>query len=421
MKIYILILLLIVLCLFFSQENFDETKIKLADFARDRIKQFNYDFYDQYIQKYFKPMKIINLQTIPVVKNGLIFCSIASYRDRQCPLTVKDMIDKAKDPSKLVICICQQNNEEQDTDCIKDYANEKGVKIKIMRLTDREARGPCWARYLIQQQWRGEEYFLQIDSHMRFMQDWDFHCLENIKALPPKSCLSNYPSNFNLDQGTPDEHNQLRGGLFIVNKESSELDGFFRVNSNFVPKLDKPEVSRGWGACFSFSKSDILHDAPYDPYTPFLFFGEEMDIWARMFTRGWYIYAPTQPICFTSFDRGYRPTFWENPDQPHGEYLSRLRLYYRFGYLKNIPEELKIGLEHYSLGKEKTWQQFLEYCLDETEPVHKEVIQDIKQNYDPNNVKPELLKVNQVNTNKVFNVEGSYYEDTNNNQEKVES
>jgi len=126
-------------------------------------------------------------------------------------------------------------------------------------------------------------------------------------------------------------------------------------------------LSYGWGACFSFSKSNILHDAPYDAYTQFLFFGEEMDIWARMYTRGWYVYAPSTPICFTSFDRSYRPTFWENPDQGDTEYLCRLRLYYRFGYLKDIPEELKIDINNYNynLGPEKTWHQFLSFCLDE--------------------------------------------------------
>lgn len=373
MNIIIIILIILTISIFSLiynnklTENFDESKIKIAEFASDRIKEFNYDTYKIYIDKYFQPIKVIDLKSIPVLKNGLIFCSIASYRDRQCPPTVIDMIEKALHPENLVICICQQN-DPIDVDCIESYVNEKKIKIKILRLLDKEARGPCWARYLIQQEWRGEEYFLQIDSHMRFVQDWDKKCLDDIEALPEKSCLTNYPSNFNLEVGTPDDNNQLRSGLFIVNKETSEFDGFFRVNSDFIAKLEKPSVARGWGACFSFSKSNLLHDAPYDPYTPFLFFGEEMDIWARMYTNGWYCYAPKLAICFTSFDRSYRPTFWENPDQIKSEYLSRLRLYWRFGYLDTIPKELQICNEHYNLGKQKTWEEFMSYCLDDIEP-----------------------------------------------------
>jgi hypothetical protein len=345
-------------------ENFDESKINTKEVAESRLVEFNYDKYAPYIKKYYSPMKIINLSTIPVQSNGKIFCSVASYRDKQCPLTIFNMVNMAKNPENLVICICQQNDDTNDPDCINDYVNDKNVVIKIMKLTDKEARGPCWARFLIQQEWRGEEYFLQIDSHMRFVQNWDEKCINDIKQLPPKSCLTNYVSNFNLETGEPDTTNQLRGPLKIVNKETTD-DGFFRVNSDFITSTDKPLLAWGWSACFSFSKGNILHDAPYDAYTQFLFFGEEMDVWARMYTRGWMVYAPSVPICFTSFDRSYRPTFWENPDQENGEYLARLRLYYKFGYLNEIPKELLIELEQYSLGTTRTWQQFLEFCLDE--------------------------------------------------------
>jgi hypothetical protein len=364
-QITVLIILFILYKIFNSniQENFDETKVKTKEFADRGMLEFNREKYQPYINKYFKRINHIDLRSIPMNKNGLIFCSIASYRDKQCPLTVNDMITKAKDPSRLVICINQQN-DPNDEDCLKDY-DSKGAVIKKIKFTDREARGPCWARYLIQQEWRGEEFFLQIDSHMRFVQDWDQKCIDQLNMCPPNSCLTNYVSHFHLDSGKPDDKNQLRGPLTIDNKGTSEFDGFFRVNSKFIEKADKPMLAYGWGACFSFSRGDMLHVAPYDPYTPFLFFGEEMDIWARMYTKGWYVYAPAVPICFTNFDRSYRPTFWENPDQGPCEYLSRLRVYYRFGYLEDIPHELKIDMDKYNLGKDKTYQQFLTFCLDE--------------------------------------------------------
>ncbi len=364
----IVIFLLIVGCILLlvkiiiSREHFDESKINTPAMAKERLDHFNYKEYKYLIDLYFKPLKIIDLKTIPVRNDGFIFCSVASYRDPQCPLTIKDMIAKAKHPEKLVICINQQN-DPSDISCF-DNQDYSPAKIKFLKFTDREARGPCWARYLIQQEWRGEQYFLQIDSHMRFVQDWDQQCIDQLKDLPLKSCLTNYVSNFNLEKGEPDKDNQLRGPLFIVNKETSEHDGFFRVNSDFIKTADKPMLAKGWSACFSFSNSLILHDAPYDPYLCFLFFGEEMDTLFQLLSRGWEVYAPSVPICFTSFDRSYRKTFWEHPHQHKTDHLSRLRLYYKFGYLENIPEELKIGIEHYSLGTEKTRDEILHYCLD---------------------------------------------------------
>ena len=48
-----------------------------------------------------------------------------------------------------------------------------GGHLRILRLRAADARGPCWARYLAQLMWEGEELYLQLDSHMRFAPGWD--------------------------------------------------------------------------------------------------------------------------------------------------------------------------------------------------------------------------------------------------------
>lgn len=45
--------------------------------------------------------------------------------------------------------------------------------IREVRLDWHEATGPCRARHLAQCLWSGEEFYLQIDSHMRFAACWD--------------------------------------------------------------------------------------------------------------------------------------------------------------------------------------------------------------------------------------------------------
>jgi len=62
---------------------------------------------------------------------------------------------------------------------------------------------------------------------------------------------------------------------------------------------------------FSFASSQLLAAVPYDPHLPFLFFGEEVSMAARMFTRGWDIFAPTRHVLFHRWERHYRPTFWQ--------------------------------------------------------------------------------------------------------------
>jgi hypothetical protein len=319
------------------------------------------DMYDQYIEKYFKKIDYIDLEKITINNDNKIFVSVASYRDPQCLLTVHDLINNATNPENLVIIICQQNDDE-DSDCLMDF-DYKNAIVKIMRLKNTEAKGPCWARFLIQQEWTGEEYYCQFDSHTRVVKDWDQKCIQELNKLKningtDKICLSNYVSTYDVLTNTIDTNN-LRGPMFIESVDQD--DGFFRFNSNFVDFILQTK-SNGWSGCFSFSSSKILHDAPYDPYTPFLFFGEETDIYCRLYTNNWLLHVPTIPICYTVFDRSYRKTFWENHDQEPVSFLSKLRLYYRFGLISDLPKPLIKDIKKFSLGKNKTFDNFLTYC-----------------------------------------------------------
>ena len=54
-----------------------------------------------------------------------IFVSIASYRDNQCKLTLKELFNKAKFPASLTIGICDQW-QKKDELC----GDIKNIKIK---------------------------------------------------------------------------------------------------------------------------------------------------------------------------------------------------------------------------------------------------------------------------------------------------
>ena len=66
-----------------------------------------------------------------------------------------------------------------------------------------------------------------------------------------------------------------------------------------------------WAAGFSFSRAALLKEVPYDPHLPFLFFGEEISMVLRMWSRGWDLYAPDRHVLYHRWERSYRTTFWE--------------------------------------------------------------------------------------------------------------
>jgi len=338
------------------------------------LNHFN-DFKQDYAEKSF-------IYPLPKRQNnGLIFINLASYRDPECPKTVMSLIHNSSNWKNLRIYVCEQNAPEDPT-CSKLIDSKFKDIIKILNIDFSKARGPTWARFLIQQQYSGEEYYLQIDSHTLFEKNWDSKLIHSLNYLQykngtHKNCLTQYLPDYKI--GTFNTEPKLRANLKV--SRICALDGFTRINAVHTDPqktYKEPFESNGWSGCFSFSKGDICIDAPIDCYTPDVFFGEEMDIALRLFTRGWKFYAPNYPIAYTNFNRNYRDTFWQKKGLGYNKNItlcSRLRIHYRLGtlpqYLKEKIEkdysELLVDTNKFILGNEKTlkdYEKLIGYSFD---------------------------------------------------------
>ena len=345
----------------FTEEDFD--KLQISDRWNYRIECLKHftDIKHNYIHKNFK-------YPLPKSKkNGLIFVNLASYRDPECHKTIKSLILNCSNWKNLRICVCEQNAEE-DISCKHELNPIFDSIIKIISLSYKDARGPTWARFLIQQEYESEEYYLQIDSHTIFEKDWDKKLINSLKNLPTKSCLTQYLPDYEI--GKFKTVPKLRANLKV--SRICSLDGFTRINADYIDpnkEYTSPFPSNGWSGCFSFSGGDICYDAPIDCYTPDVFFGEEMDICLRLFTRGWNFYAPNYPIAYTNFNRAYRDTFWQKKGLGYNKNItlcSRLRIHYRLGTLpykiKNLIEneypELLIDVNKFVLGNNRNLKDY---------------------------------------------------------------
>src|SRR6478672_7522891 len=96
-----------------------------------------------------------------------IFISIASYRDPQLVPTIQDCLAKARRPDDLSFGICWQRGPEEEL----PYQDDP--RFRIREVDWRESQGACWARSEIMGLYDGQDYFLQLDSHHRFVEGWD--------------------------------------------------------------------------------------------------------------------------------------------------------------------------------------------------------------------------------------------------------
>lgn len=249
----------------------------------------------------------------PSSEGPTIFVSVASYRDPDTKATVRDALAKAKYPGRVRIGIVAQYDVVGGTD------DEHFVGLDCSVVDARDAAGPCPARALAMARlYDDEDFFLQIDSHTRFSQDWDDGLLDAWQRCRSQTAiLTAYPPDF-------DQQDDLRPTLLAP----SHFDGdsALRIVGRRLANVRvDPVPSPLWCAGFSFAPRAAVRAAPYDPHLRFLFFGEEIAMAARLWTHGFDFYAPPRPLLYHRWSRAGRPSFIEDAQAFHPQAQRRLR------------------------------------------------------------------------------------------------
>lgn len=298
--------------------------------------------------------------TIP----GTIFVSVASYRDDECKDTVFDMFAKATHPDSVYVGVVQQN-KEQTEDCFDkcpDCSKRKqSGHIRVTNFSYMEAKGPTFARYHASKLWQGEEFYLQIDSHLKFEQGWDVTLIEQMRLTgDTKAVVGGYPpTEEQMAQSRKNGYNET----IVSCSNGLNEDGMPNIGSEVV--ASKPnhmpikcmEMAAGL-MCFP---GTALKDVPYDPFLSYAFFGEEILHSARLWTSGYNIYAIGKPIATHHYGREGKPRYNTDHIESEGCRLVGMR---RIQYLLGLvpasavhPDYLK-DAEKYGLGKVRSIEEY---------------------------------------------------------------
>jgi len=303
-----------------------------------------------------------------------IFVSIASYRDPECVNTVFECFERAECPFRIHVGVCEQN-APCDTDVAEGYvrkATRDGVvnmrdNLRVHKVDASDATGPMLARSLIEQRlYKGEKYYLVIDSHTSFVQGWDQKAIEDLHAAGPRAVLTMYPTNFN-SRVAPTRTTKPEPPTFLCYKginKMSRLPEFRGQSMKTCPP--KPMPTLFWGACFSFSLGTLIRDVPFDPTLPYVFIGEEISMAARMYTFGYDLFAPTSMLVNHMWSRR-RPTFWEQFNGTDSKHVRRRELenqsYDQLRANMHVQDDKnKLQPSQYGFGKVRTLAQYEQYC-----------------------------------------------------------
>ncbi len=292
------------------------------------------------------------------MRNEKIFIQIASYRDPQLVPTIKDCIQNAKNPENLVFSIAWQHSPEDEWDNLDEFKDDS--RFKILDIDYKDSQGACWARNQLQQQYDGEEYTLQLDSHHRFIENWDEELIGMVKQLQKKGhkkpLLTGYVSSFD-----PDNDPELR----IKEPWKMNFDRFIPEGAVFfLPatiddfrERTEPVPARFYSAHFCFTLGEFSVEVPHDP--EYYFHGEEISIAVRAFTHGYYLFHPHKVVVWHEYTRKGRKKQWD--DDPvwvtrnNNCHKRNRKLFEMDGEVKDID----FGV--YDFGKERTLEDYERY------------------------------------------------------------
>jgi hypothetical protein len=248
-----------------------------------------------------------------------IFVSIASYCDPVLAFTLQRAVATASLPGRLHFGVVEQSPAPS----ARVAPPGSGARLSQVHVDVADARGPCWARAIAMSLYDGEDWFLQLDSHMDFDPGWDEKLVGQAMALgaPERGLVvSTYPDAFRFVDGVPVRERPTDGVLVQAVKRGTGFAPDHPVLTFEAHPLRQQDAVSAvhLGAGCLFAPGRIAQDFPYDPWL--YFHGEEQALALRLYTHGWDLFhMPGLPIHHLYNDPGSgappRPLHWDAAHQ----------------------------------------------------------------------------------------------------------
>ena len=344
---------------------------KTPEFENKVVKRASDNYSDKVGTFYYKNIEPSRLG------NQKIFVQIAAYRDPELVKTIHNMLDKAEQPENITFGICWQHNKEDDFDQ-EMYDLQMDDRFRVIDVPNSISHGTCWARHTIQHLYCEEEFTLAIDSHHRFVDNWDAELKSMYYYMQDKGhekpLFTGYVTSYKpwLEGKDGTDNYSFENGFevdpwkMIIDRFIPEGAIFFLPTSMYKEELIEPIPSRFYSAHFCFTTGLMCREVPHDPH--YYFHGEEISIAARAYTHGYDLFHPHKIIVYHEYTRKGRPHHWDDNNKDSGRKhdwwevndMCHRRNRILFGMDGEDPNQINFG-DEYGWGKVRTLEDYEAY------------------------------------------------------------
>jgi hypothetical protein len=276
-----------------------------------------------------------------------IFISIASFCDPELIPTIDNLIKNSKNPQNLIFGICLQDQQS----VIDNFKYKNDSRFRILKILPENSKGCCWARSEIQKLYKDEKYYLQLDSHHRFVKNWDEVCIKCLEMCDSKKpILSTYLNSY--EPGKPIIENSP---YYMTCEKFYETYKIRFVPKTIEKNYNKPQLWYLMSGHFIFTYGKWVKQVPYDDLI--YFDGEEDLLSVRSWTNGWDIYYPHVYIASHFYTRkNYKrhcevdKEWWKLNEVA----INRMKM-----ILDIIPSDVNFGV--YGIGKIRSLKQYEDF------------------------------------------------------------
>lgn len=279
--------------------------------------------------------------------NKTIFVAIPCYRDVELVNTIDSIYLNAKNPDRIFVGVGLAYNSDDENfwaPITKKYNNVKIVEKEAIP----ENVGLGNQRTDANSLFNNEDYYLQIDAHMRFDMHWDdllIHHYENLVALgEPKPLITGYPrayapATYSFVNGSYPYYNpmskehyfrQRRGHndvpCFRVGLEPAMFFkefGFPRHGDRIFTKFETLALANTVSPAQIFTAGSFVTEVPANRGIKFL--EEEQYYSILAFMKGYNFYVPRVTGVMHFYTEAFGQTLLESREHPETDFPDTFR------------------------------------------------------------------------------------------------